>query len=150
MKAVIQRVSSGSVSVQGTRISEIGYGYVILVGIYEGDTEADIEQFVEKVVNMRIMQDGDKMNLSILDTGGSILLISQFTLCADLSYGRRPSFQRAMKPQGAEVLYQKAVELFEKAEVPVKTGKFGHYMDVTIANDGPVTIVVDTKNMSGN
>lgn len=150
MKAVIQRVSSGSVSVQGSLISEIGHGYVILVGIYEGDTESDVAQFVEKVVNLRVMQDGDKMNHSILDTKGSILLISQFTLCADLTYGRRPSFHKAMKPQGAEVLYQKAVQMFEEAGVPVKTGKFGHYMDVRIANDGPVTIVVDTKNLSGD
>lgn len=143
MKAVIQRVSYGSVSVQGTKISEIKHGFVILIGIHEGDTDKDIENFVDKVVNLRVMQNGDKMDLSILDTKGEILLISQFTLCADLSYGRRPSFHRAMKPQAAEVLYQRAVQLFEEAGVAVQTGKFGTYMDVVIHNDGPVTIVMD-------
>lgn len=142
MKAVIQRVSYGSVSVADMKIAEIQHGYVILMGIYEGDTERDIHQFVEKVINLRIMQNGEKMDLSILDTKGEVLLVSQFTLCADLSYGRKPSFHKAMKPQPAEVLYQKAAQLFEEAGVGVKTGKFGAYMDVLIHNDGPVTIVL--------
>jgi D-tyrosyl-tRNA(Tyr) deacylase len=132
------------VSVNGTKISEIDHGYVILLGIYQSDTLDDVQNFVEKIINLRIMQDGDKMNHSILDTKGEILLISQFTLCADLTYGRRPSFHKAMNPQGAEVLYHEAVELFEKAGISVKTGQFGHYMDVEIQNDGPVTIVLDT------
>lgn len=147
MKAVIQRVNSGKVTVDGNVISRIGHGFVVLMGIYEDDTQEDIEKFVKKIVNLRVMQDGDKMTKSILDTGGEILLISQFTLCADMSYGRRPSFHRAMKPQGAQKLYQYAVQLIEEAGVEVQTGKFGHYMDVDIQNDGPVTIVMDTKEI---
>lgn len=147
MKAVIQRVSSGSVSVEGKVISKVGSGYVILMGIYETDTEEDIKKFVKKLVHLRVMQDGDKMNLSIKDTGGEILLISQFTLCGDLSYGRRPSFHKAMKPKGAQKLYQLTVQLLEESGVKVQTGKFGHYMDVDIQNDGPVTIVMDTQEL---
>lgn len=147
MKAVIQRVSSAKVSVEGKAISKIGHGFVILMGIYEDDTQEDIQKFVQKVVNLRVMQDGDKMTKSILDTGGEILLISQFTLCGDLSYGRRPSFHKAMKPQGAQKLYQNAVQLIEESGVEVRTGKFGHYMNVEIQNDGPVTIVMDTKEL---
>lgn len=144
MKAVIQRSGKSSVSVEGKKISEIQHGLVILIGIHEGDTNKDIEVFVEKVKNLRIMQDGDKMNHSILDAKGEILLISQFTLCGDLSYGRRPSFHRAMKPRPAEKLFNYAVQLFEEAGIEVQTGKFGTYMDVEIHNDGPVTIVYES------
>ena len=148
MKAVIQRVARAHVSVERSVISKINHGYVILMGIYEGDVEKDIKLFVKKVAHLRIIQDteSEKMNLSIIDSGGEILLISQFTLCGDLSYGRRPSFHKAMKPKGAQKLYQKAVQLFDELGIPVKTGKFGHYMDVEIHNDGPVTIIFDSKD----
>lgn len=144
MKAVIQRVSSGSVTVQGNLISKIAYGYVILLGIYEEDTEENIQTFAEKIVHLRIMaDDSGKMNRSIKDANGEILLVSQFTLCADLTYGRRPSFVKAMKPDKAHDLYELAVKKIEEAGITVKKGKFGEYMDVEIQNDGPVTIVME-------
>lgn len=146
MKVVIQRVTKGEVFVEGILFSTIGKGYAILVGIHEDDTEENMKILVEKIVNLRIMSDvEEKMNRSILGVQGEILLVSQFTLCADLTYGRRPSFIQAKKPEEAEVLFNKMVEAFREKGIGVKTGKFGHYMDVRIHNDGLVTIVIDTK-----
>ncbi len=146
MISLIQRVSKASVKVDDTLISSINSGYVILVGIFEHDTEKDIEKSVQKITTLRIMSDDqDKMNRSIIDSHGEILLVSQFTLCADLSGGRRPSFVKAKKPEEARILYEKMVELLRNEGIPVKTGQFGTYMDVEIRNDGPVTVIVDSN-----
>ncbi len=146
MKVLIQRVKSGVVEVGGSQISAIGKGYVLLVGIFQNDTEDDVLKAVQKLVNLRIMSDeNDKMNRSLKDVNGEILLVSQFTLCADLTFGRRPSFIKAMEPESARKLYELMKEEIEKEGIRVQTGKFGHYMNVKIENDGPVTIILDTK-----
>jgi D-tyrosyl-tRNA(Tyr) deacylase len=146
MRFVIQRVTQGSVEVKGEIISSIKHGYVILVGIYEDDTIDDAQKAVQKIVNIRIMSDETgKMNKSLKDVAGEILFVSQFTLCADLTFGRRPSFIKAMQPDKAEPLYKTMVEEFEKEGIKTQTGKFGNYMTVKIENDGPVTIILDTK-----
>lgn len=146
MKALVQRVTSGKVTIKDNIVGQIGKGYVILLGIKEGDREKQTEALVEKIVNLRIMSDtGDKMNLSIKDTGGEILVISQFTLYADTRGGRRPSFITAAKPQEANKLYLYFVEQLKKLGVKnVQTGEFGAYMNVEIINDGPVTIMLDS------
>lgn len=146
MISIIQRVTQASVSIQGTKNSRIDHGYCILVGIFEEDSMKDVQKSVSKILTLRIMSDSEgKMNKSILDTKGEILLVSQFTLCADISVGRRPSFIKAKKPDEAKLLYEKMIEQFTAQGVSVKTGIFGSYMDVQIHNDGPVTIVVDSK-----
>lgn len=146
MIALLQRVSSGQVKIKDKIISQIGKGYVILLGIFEKDTEDDLKKLVDKIANLRVMADDkDKMNLSIKDVKGDILVVSQFTLCADLTFGRRPSFLDAKKPEEAEKIYLQFVEELKKQGIPVKTGKFGEYMKVTIVNDGPVTIIIDSK-----
>ncbi len=145
MIAVIQRVTRGSVSVGTTIISEIRKGYVILLGIFENDSDKDVEDIINKIIYLRVMADnGNKMNLSILDTKGEMLLVPQFTLCADTSQ-RRPSFIRAMKPEKAEKMFLQVVEKLKQFSIPVKIGKFGAYMCVNVQNDGPVTIIIDTK-----
>ena len=148
MIALIQRVKRGKVTVEEEIYSEIGQGYVIFLGIYQGDTEKEVEKLAEKITNLRIMSDtAGKMNLSILDVKGNILVVSQFTLTADLTFGRRPSFIKAKEPKEAEKLYSLFVEKLKNKGVPVKTGKFGEMMDVEILNSGPVTIIIDTKNL---
>ena len=145
MRLVIQRVTQGSVEIEKQVISSIGHGYVVLVGIFEVDTEIDVKQIVSKLVNLRIMSDEEgKMNRSIKEVNGEILLVSQFTLCADMTYGRRPSFIKAMEPQKAEKLYLLMKSLLEAERIHVQTGSFGKYMTVNIENDGPVTIVMDS------
>lgn len=148
MIAVVQRVTSGSVTISGSLHSSIHHGYVILLGIVHDDTETDLQKLVQKIILLRIMEDDEgKMNRSILDTHGEILLVSQFTLCADISKGRRPSFIRAMQPKQAEELYKKAKVLFEKEGLVVQTGQFGAEMQVTIENQGPVTILVNSREL---
>ena len=148
MIALIQRVSKGKVSIQDKTYSEITKGYTILLGIFEDDSEKDVEKIVDKIINLRIMSDKEgKMNKSIVETNGEILVVSQFTLSADLSGGRRPSFIKAMKPDEAEKLYEFFVKKLRGKGIPVKTGKFGEYMEVHIFNDGPVTIIVDSKKL---
>lgn len=148
MIALIQRVSKGAVLIQDEPYSTIGKGYVILLGIFEDDNAEDIEKLVGKIPNLRIMSDKDgKINLSILEAKGEILLVSQFTLTADLSGGRRPSFIKAMEPEKAEELYKLFVKKLQDNSLSVKTGKFGEYMEVQISNDGPVTIIVDSKKI---
>ena len=149
MKALIQRVTKGSVSIDGKTISEIKNGFVILLGVYDGDTEKESKLLAEKTANLRVMSDGnDKMNLSIIDVKGEVLVVSQFTLCADCSGGRRPSFINAAKPDIAKNLYQLYVtELIRLGVAKVVTGEFGAYMKVDIENDGPVTILLDTKEL---
>ncbi len=147
MISIIQRVTQASVNIQEKEYSRINHGYCILVGIFEEDSTQDVMKSVEKILILRIMSDSEgKMNKSIIDTGGEILLVSQFTLCADISGGRRPSFIKAKKPDEAKLLYEEMIKQFTARGISVKTGKFGHYMDVQIHNDGPVTIVVNSKD----
>lgn len=147
MKAVIQRVLESSVSVDGEIVGSCKNGYMILFGAAEGDTEADAELLAKKVSNLRIFTDeNDKMNLSILDIEGEILAISQFTLCADVKKGNRPSFINAMQPQKAEELYKLFCKrLRENGVKKVDEGVFGADMKVSLINDGPVTILYDTE-----
>lgn len=148
MIALIQRVKKGSVTVSGRLVSEIDTGLVILLGIFQDDEKEDVEKLTKKIVNLRIMSDLEgKMNRSIIDTEGDILIISQFTLCADLKYGRRPSFIKAKDPGEAEKLYRLFVKELQKKQIKVKTGEFGTYMQVFLINDGPVTIIVDSRKL---
>jgi D-tyrosyl-tRNA(Tyr) deacylase len=148
MRAVIQRVTSGCVSINHQLISEIKTGFVILLGIGQNDTDDDIDWLATKIINLRIFNDNeDKMNLSIKDVGGDILLISQFTLFAQTKKGNRPSFIKSAKPNQAIPLYNKMIKQLELLlEKPIKTGEFGANTQVSLVNDGPVTIVIDTEN----
>ncbi|MEL3907167.1 MAG: D-aminoacyl-tRNA deacylase [Treponema sp.] len=147
MRAVIQRVVSGSVSIQGLDTQSIGKGFVILLGICPEDTEDDIEWLVKKIVQLRIFEDEQgKMNRCILDVQGDILLVSQFTLFASTKKGNRPSFNAAAEPAIAVPLYECCIKKMSAAlGKAVKTGQFGADMQVEIHNDGPVTILIDTK-----
>ncbi len=148
MIALIQRVKRGKVTIEEKNHSEIGQGYVIFLGIYQEDTEKEVEKLAEKITNLRIMADeAGKMNRSILDVKGELLVVSQFTLTADLTFGRRPSFIKAKEPKEAEKLYDLFVEKLKNKGIGVKTGKFGEMMDIEILNSGPVTIIIDTKNL---
>jgi len=147
LKAVIQRVSSASVSVDNTQISSINNGFLILLGVQQGDDEKDLEYLVNKTAGMRIFKDDKQhMNLSIKDVNGEALVVSQFTLCADTHKGRRPSFIHAAPPEIAEQMYQQFCEQLKVAGVPVQTGKFGAMMGVSLINDGPVTIILDSRD----
>ena len=147
MRAVVQRVSSSSVSVNGEVVGSIGPGLNVLLGIGTDDDVNDIEYLADKIINLRIFEDADeKMNLSLLDTHGEILVISQFTLQGDCRKGRRPSFIEAARPKQALELYKKFVEYIEKKyDLSVETGTFQEHMAVDIQNDGPVTLLVDSK-----
>ena len=149
MKGLIQRVTNGKVSINGKVISQIGTGYIILLGVSEKDTEKEADLLAEKTVNLRIMSDEqDKMNKSILDIGGEILVVSQFTLLSDATGGRRPSFIKAAKRDLANKLYLYFVDRLKNLGViNVQTGEFGAYMSVEIINDGPVTILLDTQEL---
>lgn len=148
MRALLQRVSSASLTVDGRFAGSIGLGLVALLGITEGDAVDDARYLVDKTVNMRVFPDDDgRFNRSLLDVGGSLLVVSQFTLYADTRKGRRPSFIRAAQPEIAEPLYQQAVALFQAACPQVVTGVFGGYMQVAIRNDGPVTIMLDSADL---
>lgn len=145
MKALLQRVSYGSVSVEGELVGEIGRGLVILVGVGHNDTEQNADFLADKAANLRIFEDPDgKMNLSLLDIAGEALVISQFTLYADARKGRRPSFTDAAPPDKATALYERFAQTLRALQVPVRTGIFGANMRVTIHNDGPVTILLST------
>lgn len=150
MKVVIQRVTAASVTVDGKVISRIGRGLAILVGVGQGDTEADSAKLAEKTANLRIFEDDNgKMNLSVLDIAGEALVVSQFTLYADVRRGRRPGFDQAAPPELADRLYQKFVEQLKVLGVPVQTGQFQAHMLFEIANDGPVTIAMDSGEFRG-
>jgi D-tyrosyl-tRNA(Tyr) deacylase len=145
MKAVLQRVSSASVTVDGKVVGEIGKGLLILFGVEEGDTDADSAYLAQKTVDLRIFPDSDqKMNLSLIDAGGQALIVSQFTLIADWKKGRRPGFSRAAKPEEGNRLYEHYVECVRKLGITVEKGVFGAHMDVALVNDGPVTLLLET------
>jgi D-tyrosyl-tRNA(Tyr) deacylase len=148
MKAILQRVTSSTVIVQGKTIGKIGKGLNILLGITHGDNEETAKSFVEKIVNLRIFADSEgKMNKSIIDTKGEVLLISQFTLYGDTTRGRRPSFVKAAEPEKAKKVYDLVIELLTTNGIKVETGEFGGYMDVQIHNDGPTTIILDSNEV---
>lgn len=152
MKAVIQRVKHAAVSVDGETVGKIGEGYMILVGVKDGDTDADAQILARKTANLRVFTDeNDKMNRSILDVGGAVLAISQFTLLADVKKGNRPSFIGAGSPAEAERLYDLFCnELLKNGVKTVEKGVFGAHMEVELLNNGPVTILYDTEIWRGN
>ena len=146
MRALIQRVSNSSVEVNGKTIGKISQGLVILLGITHTDTEKDVKYLSDKCVNLRIFCDNDdKMNLSLLDIKGEALIISQFTLYGDADKGRRPGFSEAAKPDHAVPLYEKFINSVKRHNVKVATGEFGAKMLVNIKNDGPVTLMLESK-----
>jgi len=146
LRAVVQRVVSGSVVVGDVEVARISKGYVVLLGVGAGDGEADAAYIVDKIANMRIFEDEDgKMNRSLQDVGGEVLLVSQFTLYGDCRKGRRPGFSDAAPPDQAERLYERVAAGLREAGVPVATGVFRAHMLVRIDNDGPVTILLDSR-----
>lgn len=147
MRAVVQLVKEASVAVAGDLKGKIGKGYLVLIGIEENDTEKDLSYICEKLLGLRVFEDADgKMNRSILDVGGAILLVSQFTLYGDARKGRRLSYIRAARPEKAIPLYEAMIEQL-RAALPVETGEFGANMQVSLVNDGPVTILLDSERM---
>jgi D-aminoacyl-tRNA deacylase len=147
LKALIQRVTSASVSVSGEEVGSIGRGLCVLVGVAAGDSEKDVEYLVQKTVGLRIFADeSGKFNLSVLDVKGELLLVSQFTLIADTRKGKRPSFINAAPPDEAEKLFNEFVGQSKLSGLKVATGRFQQYMQVEIHNDGPVTIMLDSRD----
>lgn len=147
MRAVIQRVSSASVSVDGTLISAIGPGFVVFLGIATTDTSRDAQRLAAKILKLRAFEDeSDRMNHDLLGANGEVLCVSQFTLHADLRRGNRPSFDRAAKREVAEPLYEQFCDAIQAAGVPCKRGAFGSEMSVELVNDGPMTLVLDTED----
>jgi len=145
MRAVVQRVSRAKVTIEGEIRGEIGCGYMVLLGIEENDQDADLAYICDKLAGLRVFEDeAGKMNLAVADVGGSILLISQFTLYGDARKGRRPGFIRAARPEKAIPLYEQAIERLRRS-VPVAHGEFGADMQVELVNDGPVTILLDSE-----
>lgn len=146
MRAVVQRVNSASVEIDGKRESEINKGLLVLLGICDEDNKEDIKYLVEKIMNLRIFEDEDeKMNLSLLDIKGELLVVSQFTLYGDCRKGRRPNFMKAAKPNVSEKLYEEFLSASSTYDIKVASGKFGAHMKVDLTNDGPVTILIDSK-----
>lgn len=146
MRVVLQRVSRASVTVADEIMGEIGRGLVVLLGVSASDSDRDVTYLIEKIVNLRIFEDTEgKMNLSLLDTGGGLLVVSQFTLYGDTRRGRRPSFIAAAPPEQANRLYEHFVSEARKQVKLVETGRFQAMMDVELINDGPVTIILDSE-----
>ena len=144
MKFIIQRVSEASVTVEGQVIGQIGKGYLVLIGVGENDTKELADRYIKKMLGLRIFEDEDgKTNLSLKDVGGSLLLVSQFTLYANCRKGNRPSFTEAGNPELAEELYEYIIAQCRKEIPEVQTGSFGAHMKVSIVNDGPFTILLD-------
>jgi D-tyrosyl-tRNA(Tyr) deacylase len=148
MRLVIQRVTRASVTVEGEIVGQIGDGYVVLVGAEEGDTAEDARFCAEKIAGLRVFEDeNDKINLSLKDVNGSVLLVSQFTLLGDARHGRRPSFSHAARPEEAEPLFNTVAELLRETGLNVQTGRFRTHMEVSLVNDGPVTILLDSRKL---
>ena len=148
MRAVVQRVTRASVAVHDQITGEIGRGLMVLLGVETGDGEKDVNYIIDKVLNLRIFEDdAGKMNRSALDTGGAILAVSQFTLLGDARDGRRPSFILAARPDEADGLYRRVVDAWRERGVTVETGVFGADMAVSLVNDGPVTILLDSRRL---
>ena len=146
MRAVVQRVSRARVTVGDEVTGAIGRGLLVLLGVADDDTAADVAYLAPKVVGLRIFEDGEgKMNLSLSDVAGSMLVVSQFTLLGDCRKGKRPSFVRAARPEAASVLYQQFVDAVAEQGITVATGRFQEQMQVELVNDGPVTILVDSR-----
>lgn len=146
MRAVVQRASRARVTVDAKVAGEIGSGMLVFLGVGRGDGEKDAEFLAEKITNLRIFPDADrKMNLSLLDAGGAMLVVSQFTLQGDCRKGRRPAFTAAAPPEKAEPLYERFIARVEERGAPVASGRFGAVMEVEIVNDGPVTLLLDTS-----
>ena len=146
MRLVVQRVSRAKVSVGGDVVGEIGRGFLALVGVESGDTDEDMRYGVEKLVGLRVFEDeAGKMNRCVADVGGSILLVSQFTLLGDARHGRRPSFSNAARPEVAAPMIDRMAEAIKSRGIPVARGIFGADMQVELVNDGPVTILLDSK-----
>lgn len=144
MKLVVQRVSRADVRVEGRAVSEIGKGFLVLLGVEKGDDAASAEEAARRVAGLRVFEDAaGKMNLALADVGGSALVVSQFTLLADLSRGRRPGFERALPSAEARPLYEHFVRALSLQGVPVATGEFGAMMDVSLVNAGPATFVLE-------
>ena len=145
MKLVIQRVSQAEVRVRGETVARIGPGFLVLLGAVEGDTPAASEEAARKIAGLRVFEDeAGRMNRDLAAVGGSVLVVSQFTLAADLSRGRRPGFEKALPGDAARPLYERFVEALRAAGVPVETGVFGEWMQVSLVNDGPATFVMET------
>ena len=147
MRALVQRVAEASVEIDGAEVGRIGRGLLILLGVAGDDEEADSEYLVPKIANLRIFaDDANRFNLSVLDVGAEVLVVSQFTLYADTRHGRRPNFTHAAPPELAERLYEHTVKLFRDTGLTVTTGRFQAYMQVKLQNDGPVTILMDSAD----
>jgi D-tyrosyl-tRNA(Tyr) deacylase len=150
MRAILQRVSEARVTVDGAVTGEIGAGLLVLLGVAKPDTAADAQFLVEKILNLRIFADGaGKMNRSLLDTRGDLLVVSQFTLYGECRKGRRPSFDAAAPAEQARSLYETFVELARRSGLRVATGEFQAHMDVSLVNDGPVTLIVESVSSPG-
>ena len=148
MRAILQRVKEANVDVEGEIVGRIGQGLLVLLGAGKGDTDEDAEYLVEKILGLRIFEDSaGKMNLSVTDTGGEVLVVSQFTLYGDCRKGRRPSFDKAAPPELAEELYELFVEKVRERGVKTETGRFRAMMDVHLVNWGPVTLMLDSRKL---
>ena len=148
MRAVVQRVSSSSVTVDENKLSNINKGLLVLLGVTHDDTNKDVDYLLEKIVNLRIFEDeNEKMNLSLKDINGELLVVSQFTLFGDCRKGRRPNFTEAAKPELANKLYEEFIEKAKAYGINVGTGQFGAHMMVELVNDGPVTLLIDSKKI---
>ena len=147
MRAVVQRVTNADVKIDGRVNGKIDDGLLVLLGVGNGDTEEDMKYIADKIIKLRIFSDeNDKMNLSLEDVGGSMLVISQFTLYGDCSHGRRPYFGNAMEPVSSNEMYEKFVAYIKEQGIHTETGEFGADMKVSLTNDGPVTIILESKN----
>lgn len=148
MRCVIQRVAQASVTSEGVETGRIGKGFMVLIGVCAEDTEKDVKYMADKVPNLRIFEDENgKMNLSLKDVGGSMLAVSQFTLYGDARGGRRPSFIAAARPEAANTLYEQLVAAWRAQGIQVETGRFQTDMQVSLVNDGPVTILMDSTKL---
>lgn len=148
MRAVVQRVSRAAVRVAGCTVGSVGRGFLVLVGVEEGDGEADAAYVAEKVAGLRVFEDAaGKMNLALADVGGGVLLVSQFTLLGDCRKGRRPSFTTSAPPAAAEYLYLRVAERLRALDLPVATGRFRAEMEVELVNEGPVTMLLDSRRL---